>query len=329
MTRLPLTLAINDYDHVRDLASGRVRPEGIDLTCLTLPVEEIFYRFTAFREWDVSELSLAKYTSLIGGGDSSLTAVPVFPSRVFRHSAIYVLEGGPVRRPADLRGARVGLPEWVVTAGVYARATLAHEYDVPLETIAWYQGGLEEPGREELVSPRLPPGISLTLVPDRTLVDMLLARDLDAIIAPRPPARFRDPSSRIVRLFPDFRAVEAASFRATGIFPIMHVVAIKRDVYDAHPWIAPNLVAAFEQAKRRSFDRLADVSASLLPIPWSFDTLPQAQALLGDDPWPYGVAANRVTLSAFLTFAFEQGVCARKLEPEELFPASVQRAHRV
>jgi len=326
---LRLTMAINDYDHVRDLACGRVRPEGIDLRCLTLSQEEIFYRFTAFREWEVSELSLAKYTSLVANGDSSLIAIPVFPSRVFRHSAIYVMEDGPIRRPADLRGARVGLPEWVVTAGVYARAALAHEYDVPLDTIGWFQAGLEEPGREELVSPRLPPGLSLTTVPDRTLVDMLTAGDLEAIIVPRPPSRFEDPASRIVRLVRDFRAVEADSFRATGVFPIMHLVAIRRDVYDAHPWIAPNLVAAFEEAKRRSFRRLADVSASWLPIPWSFDYLPQAQALLGDDPWPYGVAPNRATLSAFLTFAFEQGVCARRLEPEELFPPSVQRTYRM
>jgi 4,5-dihydroxyphthalate decarboxylase len=329
VSELQLTLAINDYDHVRDLASGRVRPEGIDLRCLTLSVEEIFYRFTAFREWEVSELSLAKYTSLIASGDSSLTAIPVFPSRVFRHSSIYVLEDGPIRRPADLRGARVGLPEWVVTAGVYARAALAHEYDIPLDTIRWYQAGLEEPGREELVSPSLPPGISMTPVPDRTLQDMLLAGELDAIIAPRPPARFWDPESGIVRLFRDFKTVEADAFRATGIFPIMHVVAIRRDVFDANPWIAPNLLAAFDAAMRRSFERLADVSASMLPIPWSFDCLPQARALLGDDPWPYGVAPNRTTLSAFLTFAFEQGVCARRLEPEDLFPPSVQRAHRL
>jgi len=329
MSELRLTLAINDYDHVRDLACGRVRPEGIDLRCLTMSQEEIFYRFTAFREWEVSELSLAKYASLIASGDSSLTAIPVFPSRMFRHSAIYVREGGPVRRPADLRGARVGLPEWVVTAGVYARATLAHEYDVPLETISWYQAGLEQPGREELVSPRLPPGISLTTVPDRTLVDMLLADDLEAIIAPRPPARFSDPGSPIVRLFRDFRTVEADSFRATGVFPIMHVVAVKREVYDAHPWIGPNLMAAFEEAKRRSFQRLADVSASWLPIPWSFDCLPEARSLLGEDPWPYGVAPNRATLSAFLGFAFEQGVCARELEPEDLFPPSVQRTYRL
>jgi 4,5-dihydroxyphthalate decarboxylase len=326
---LQLTLAINDYDHVRDLTGGRVRPEGIDLRCLTMSQEEIFYRFTAFREWEVSELSLAKYSSLIAAGDSSLTAIPVFPSRVFRHSAIYVLEGGPIGHPGDLRGARVGLAEWVLTAGVYARASLAHEYDVPLETISWYQAGLEQPGREELVSPRLPPGISLTTRPDRTLVDMLLAGELEAIIVPRPPASFRDPASRIVRLFPDFRTVEADSYRNTGVFPIMHVVAIKRDVYEAHPWIGPNLMSAFEEAKRRSYERLADVSASWLPIPWSFDCLPQAQALLGEDPWPYGVAPNRGTLSAFLTFAFEQGVCTRKLEPEDLFPPSVQRTYRM
>ena len=329
MADLQLTLAINDYDHVRDLTCGRVRPEGIDLRCLTMPQEEIFYRFTAFREWEVSELSLAKYTSLIAAGDSSLTAIPVFPSRAFRHSAIYVLEGGPISQPGDLRGARVGLAEWVLTAGVYARAALAHEYGVPLETISWHQAGLEQPGREELVSPRLPPGISLTTRPDRTLVDMLLAGELEAIVVPRPPARFRDPSSRIVRLFRDFRSVEAESFHATGVFPIMHVVAIKRDVYEAHPWIGPNLVAAFEEAKRRSFQRLADVSASWLPIPWSFDCLPQAQAVLGEDPWPYGVGPNRNTLSAFLTYAFEQGVCARQLEPEELFPPSVQRTYRM
>jgi 4,5-dihydroxyphthalate decarboxylase len=326
---LELTLAINDYDHVRDLATGRVRPVGIDLRCLTMSQEEIFYRFTAFREWDVSELSLAKYASLMANGDSSLTAIPVFPSRVFRHSAIYVMEDGPIREPGDLRGARVGLPEWVVTAGVYARASLAHEYGVPLETIRWYQAGLEEPGREELVSPKLPPGISLTTVPDRTLVDMLQAGDLEAIIVPRPPARFGDPASRIVRLFRDYQAVEGDSFRATGVFPIMHVVAIKRSVFDAHPWIGPNLVAAFEEAKHRSFARLTDVSASWLPIPWSFDCLPRAQALIGDDPWPYGVAPNRQTLSAFLSFAFEQGVCARTLEPEDLFPPSVQRTYRM
>src|SRR5205807_769966 len=164
----------------------------------------------------------------------------------------------------------------------------------------WYQAGLEEPGREELVTPHLPPGISLTSVPDRTLVDMLEAGDLEAIIVPRPPARFHDPESPIVRLFRDYRAVEADSFEATGVFPIMHVVAIKSDVYDAHPWIGPNLMTAFEEAKRRSFRRLSDVSASWLPIPWGFDCLPRAQALLGDDPWPYGVAPNRRTLSAFL-----------------------------
>jgi 4,5-dihydroxyphthalate decarboxylase len=140
MGPLPLTLTVKDYDHVRDLAAGRVRPEGIDLTCLTLPVEEIFFRFTAFREWEVSELSLAKYASLVAAGDTSLTAIPVFPSRAFRHSAVYVCRGGRIRRPGDLRGARVGVPEWVVTACVYARAALAHEHGIPLGAIEWVQG---------------------------------------------------------------------------------------------------------------------------------------------------------------------------------------------
>jgi 4,5-dihydroxyphthalate decarboxylase len=171
--------------------------------------------------------------------------------------------------------------------------------------------------------------VSLTTVRERSLQDLLCSGDLDAVIAPRPPARFHEPQGPIVRLFEDSRVVEAEAYRATGVFPIMHVVALRRDVFEAHPWIGPNLLRAFEEAKRRSFARLSDVSASLLPVPWSFDVLAQARELLGDDPWPYGLEANRTTLSAFPGFAFEQGVCARRLEPEDLFPPSVRRAHRV
>src|ERR687890_1247765 len=171
MPAVRLTLAMNDYDHVRDLVAERVAVEGVELTCLTLSVEEIFYRFTAFREWDVSELSLAKYTSLVASGDRSLQAIPVFPSRVFRHAAFYVRDDGSVRQPADLAGRRVGVPEWIQTAGVYARGVLQDQYGVALSDVRWLQGGVNEAGREELVAPKLPPGVAIEAVTDRTLED--------------------------------------------------------------------------------------------------------------------------------------------------------------
>jgi 4,5-dihydroxyphthalate decarboxylase len=329
MADLRLTLAINDYDHVRDRVTGRVRAEGIDLTCLTLSVEEIFYRFTAFREWDVSELSLAKYASLVGSGDRSLTAIPVFPSRVFRHGAIYVRADGAVREPADLAGRRVGVPGWIQTAGVYARGVLQHAYGVGLGDVPWVQGGVNESGREELVAPKLPAGVSVETVGDRTLQDMLVEGDLDAVISARPPQRFLDGETRVRRLIDDARAVEEAHYRTTGIFPIMHTIAVRSEVLDEHPWVAGNLLTAFTEAKDRSLARLRDVNASRFPVPWSHDLGRQAAELLGPDSWPYGIEPNRPTLEAFLRFAHEQGVAERALAPEDLFPPSVRRSFRV
>jgi 4,5-dihydroxyphthalate decarboxylase len=329
MADLRLTLAINDYDHVRDLVTGRVRAEGIDLTCLTLSVEEIFYRFTAFREWDVSELSMAKYASLVASGDSSVTAIPVFPSRVFRHAAFYVRADGPVREPADLAGRRVGVPEWIQTAGVYARGVLQDQYGVALADVRWVQGGVNEAGREELVAPKLPPGVAIEAVSDRTLQDMLADGDLDAVISARPPQRFLDGDPAIRRLLDDAHAVEEAHYRQTGIFPIMHTVAIRSEVVERDPWVAGNLLTAFSEAKDRSLARLRDVNASRFPLPWSHELGGRAAALLGADSWPYGIEPNRPTLEAFLRWAHEQGVAERALAPEDLFPPSVRRTFRV
>jgi 4,5-dihydroxyphthalate decarboxylase len=329
MADLRLTLAISDYDHVRDLVTGRVPVEGVELTALTLSIEEIFYRFTAFREWDVSELSLAKYTSLLGSGDRSLTAIPAFPSRVFRHAAIYVRDDGSVRAPADLVGRRVGVPEWIQTAGVYVRGILQDAYGVALTDVAWVQGGLNEAGREELVAPTLPAGVSIEAVTDRTLQDMLIDGALDAVISARPPQRLLDGDDRIRRLFDDARAVEQAHYRETGIFPIMHTVALRSEVLEENPWVAANLLTAFTAAKDRSRERLRDMNGSRFPVPWSHDLGRQASTLLGPDHWPYGIEPNRPTLEAFLRFAHEQGVSERALALEELFPASVQRSFRV
>src|SRR5579862_6470823 len=325
---VPLTLAIHDYDHVRDLASGSVGVEGVALRCLAHPVEEIFFRFTRFREWDASELSLAKYCSLRAAGDRSLIAIPVFTSRAFRHSAIFVRADGPVDEPGALAGGRVGVPEWTQTATVYGRAVLAHEHGVALETISWVQAGTNEPGRVEGVAVELPAGVSLSARPDDTLDALLAAGELDAVIAAHPPRGFRE-GGPLVRLFSDHRAVEEASFRRTGVFPIMHVVALRADVHERDPWIAANLVSAFVEAKRRSVERALDVNAPAFPVPWAPANAERARELFGADLWPYGLEPNRVTLDAFLGWAFEQGVCRRRLDPEELFAPQTLGSYRV
>lgn len=326
---LELTLAINDYDHVRDLVTGRVPVEGVDLTCLTYPIEEIFFRFTLLREWHVSELSLAKYASLRAGGDDSVIAIPVFPSRSFRHSAIFVRDDGSVGDPGALACGRIGVPEWTQTATVYVRGILAESYGLDLTAIEWVQGGTNEPGRIEGVAVTLPDGFNLTRVADRSLNDLLLAGELDAVIAAHPPAGFLNRSGRIVRLFPDYRTVEEQYFRETGVFPIMHVIVIRADVHEAHPWVAMNLLTAFEQAKRRSLERAVDPNTPRFPVPWGAANAEAAEAMFGQDFWPYGIEDNRTTLCTFLRFAYEQGVCARLLEPEELFAAQVQSVYRV
>lgn len=326
--RQPLTVALSGYDHTRDLASGDVTVEGIELNVLTLPVEEIFYRFLHHREWEVSELSLAKYVSLRAAGDTSVTAIPVFPSRLCRHSSMFVAADGPAG-PGDLRGARIGIPEWAQTASVYTRSLLVHEWGIPLHEVRWFQAGVNQPGRREKVAIRLPPGVSLTSVPERSLDEMLHAGDLDAVFSAHPPESFERGDPGVVRLFPDYEPVEREYVERTGIFPIMHVIVIRSDVLERNPWIAGNLLSAFTRAKDRSLGRLAEMTASRAPVPWLSTRLADAQRILGQDPWPYGVDANRTTLEAFTTFAAEQGVAERKLAAEDLFAPQVLAQYRI
>jgi 4,5-dihydroxyphthalate decarboxylase len=329
MNEVPLTLAISTYDHVADLTAGRIAPDGIRLTCLTLPVEEIFFRFLRYREWDVSELSLAKYASLISQGDDSLTAIPVFPSRIFRHSSVYVRRDGPVRSPQDLAGKRIGLPEWAQTAAVYSRGFMAHQYRIDLTGIDWVQAGVNEPGRAEKVALNLPAGIRLTPEPAKSLSRMLIEGEVDAVLSAHAPDCFENRHPNVMRLFEDYMAVETEYYRETGVFPIMHVVALKSALVEARPWIAMSLLKAFEEAKRRSVARAFEVTAPRFPIPWCFEHARRAQELFGEDYWPYGVEGNRTTIEAFLKYAYEQGVCHRLLSPEDLFPKQVISIVRV
>jgi 4,5-dihydroxyphthalate decarboxylase len=324
--RLSLTLAIGDYEHTRDVVTGQVPVQGVSLNVLTLPPEEAFFRFTFFREWEVSEMSMGKYVSLRSQEDDSIAAIPVFPSRVFRQSMIYVREGGKIDRPEQLKGKRIGIPEWAQTAVIYSRGYLTHQAKVPLASVEWVQAGVNQAGRVEKVKPKLPEGVRLRPEPQHSLNDMLLAGDLDAVLSARPP---RGLGSGIRRLFPDYEAVEAAYFRETGIFPIMHVIVIKTEVLERHPWLAMNVYKAFEEAKRRSLARLSDITASHAPLAWLATYTERMKGLFGEDFWPYGLEKNRTTLQAFVDFAFEQGVCHRRLELEELFPKQVLTSFKV
>jgi len=304
--KLPLTLAINPYDHARDL-----RAEGIDLTVLELPIEEIFFRFTKFREWDASEMSFGKTVSLMAQAAPEIMPIPVFPSRVFRHSAIYVGEKSPIRQPQDLEGRKVGIPEWAQTAGIYVRGLLQHEYGVDLARIQWYQAGVQQPGRVEKVKLHLPEGVRITAVPDKSLAGMLAGGELDAVISAR------NPGGR--RLFEDYVSVEERYFRKTGIYPIMHVVVLRRDSYERDRWVAMNLLKAFEAAKRESMQRLVEIGLSHVPMPWLAEHARRWRALAGEDFWPYGLEPNRPTLEAFVQYSHEQGITQRRLKVEELF----------
>jgi 4,5-dihydroxyphthalate decarboxylase len=329
MPGVPLSMAISNYDHVADLLNNRVRIEGVDLTPMELPIEEVFFRMFSFGEWDVSEFSMAKYVSLVSTGTQPFRAIPVFPSRVFRQSALYVAKGGPIRTPQDLAGRRVGIPEWAQTAGVYARAFLQHQCDIDLADIKWVQSGVNQAGRTEKVGLSLPAGVKIEAAQGRSLNEMLLAGDLDAIISAREPDAFLARDPRIARLWPDYRAIEEDYYRQTGVFPIMHVIVIKNETLARHPWIAMNLFRAFEESKANSLRRLSSIVNSRIAIPWSHDAYDRAQEVLGDNFWPYGIEANRKTLEAFLQFCDEQGVTQRRVTTEELFPAEVSKFFKV
>lgn len=313
---IALTLAISAYDHARGL-----RPAGIDLNVFELPIEEIFYRFTRFREWDAAEMSFAKTVALASGPDPDIVPIPVFPSRVFRHSAIYLAKGSGITSAKGLEGRRIGIPEWAQTAGIYARGLLQHEYGVDLASIRWVQAGVHQAGRVEKVAVELPQGIRIEAVPDRSLAQMLASGELDAVISAR------DPGGE--RLFPDYVPLELEYFRKTRIYPIMHVICLRRPVYERHRWAAMNLFKAFEEAKRASLARLLEIGQSHVAMPWVAEYARQWRDLAGDDFWPYGIEGNRPTLTAFLRYAFEQGVARRRMEIEELFAPETRERFKI
>lgn len=323
MNELEMSLAVCDYDHVRDFVSGSVKAEGLRINFQSFPIQEIFHRFTTFREWDASEMSMGMYVSLRSQGDDSLTAIPVFTSRMFRLSSFYVNCNSRIKSAADLRGRKIGYPEWAHTAGIYSRAYLMHDLGIPLEEIEWVQSGVNKAGITEHVELAIPSNIQITPVSDKSLDQMLIAGEIDALMSSAPPKSFCQGHPDIIRLFPDFENVEISHYRKTGIFPIMHTIAIKREITQRHPWIAKNLFTAFESAKNRSTDRLRDVTISRYPNPWNFAGAERAQKLFGEDIWPYGIEANHTTLEKFLHFCIEQGIAHQPIKLKDLFTPEI------
>ena len=318
MTQLSLTFACESYDRVRALQDGRVRPEGIDLNVVALPVEETFYRQARYREFDVSELSLSSYLLTLDAADPPFVALPVFPSRMFRHQSIYVNAGSGIREPADLIGKRVGVPEYQLTAVVWQRGILAEHHGVPVESVRYFTGGMEQPGRTEKLKLSLPNEISVTPIPpDQTLSALLATGELDAVYAAGEPVGF-GALPQIRRLFEDFQAAEADYYRKTGIFPIMHVVAVKRAVFERHPWIARSLTKAFGAALDIAYADLAQRNALKVMLPWLAKHLEDTVGVLGPRYWDYGLEGNRHVLETFSRYSHEQGLAARPRPAEEI-----------
>jgi 4,5-dihydroxyphthalate decarboxylase len=319
MSDVRLTLACGAYDRTRALADGRVGVEGVDLTYIPLEPEEIFFRMLRFEEFDVSEMSLSTYL-LTHLADGPFVAIPVFPSRSFRHSGVYVstasgLAGGAAE---DLAGATVGLGEYQLTANVWIRGILAERHGVPVPSVRYRTGGLDSTGRLEKFHVDLPPDIDIAAAPeDRSLSDLLAAGELDAVYSPRAPRSFPGPG--VSRLFADPRAQEEAYFTDTGIFPIMHVIVLHRRVYERHPWVAQELLKAFERAKALAYADLSRTVALSLSLPWVREEYERTVALMGADYWSYGLEANREVLATFVRYAAEQGLAARRPSTEELF----------
>jgi 4,5-dihydroxyphthalate decarboxylase len=246
-----------------------------------------------------------------------------------RHSSIYIRRDGAVKQPSDLKGKRVGIPEWAQTAAVYSRGLLQHQYGVDLTSIEWIQAGVDQPGRQEKVKLKLPPGINYRAAPTKSLGGMLISGEIDAALSAHPPLCFDEGHPNVVRMFEDYLEIEQRYVKETGIYPIMHAVAFRREILERHPWIAANLFKAFDEARRRSVERALNNTSSALPLPWGYEFVRRMQEVVGPDLMPYGVEANRTTLDAFLQYAHEQGVLHRRLTPEELFPPQVQNSFRV
>ncbi|HUI14979.1 MAG TPA: ABC transporter substrate-binding protein [Xanthobacteraceae bacterium] len=328
MADVPVTIACGNYDRTRAIRDGTVKVEGCDVTYLPLYPEEIFHRAFKFQEFDISELSFSSYIRTVAAGTSAYIGVPAFVSRIFRHSGIYIRKGAGIEKPQDLRGKRIGVPEYQITAVVWMRGLMQHEYGVAPSEIHWHSGGQEQPGRHERTPLKPIPGLDLQPIgEDRTLVGMLRAGELDALFTARAPSSFLAGEPHIARLFPDTRAAEQAYYEKTRLFPIMHLIGIRKTLAGKYPWLATSVYKAFCEAKARAVIDLRDVNALMVTLPWLEAETRETSAIMGEDFWKYGVAENLPEIEALSQYIYEQGLADRKVKVEELFhPSSFEIA---
>ncbi|MBI2999819.1 MAG: ABC transporter substrate-binding protein [Deltaproteobacteria bacterium] len=320
MGKIHLTLACWDYDRTRALQDGRVEVEGIELTYLPLRVEETFWRMLRYQEFDAAELSMGSYLMAREKGYPRLIALPVFPSRAFRHSCVYINTDSGIREPKDLAGKRVGVPEYQITMATWVRGILQHEHGVEPERMKWFTGGEEHPGREDKIKHDLPKSLDIRPIgPDQTLSSMLERGEIDAMISAHMPSPFVRRSAKVRRLIPNFREVEKDYYRRTKIFPIMHTVALRQGVHEKNPWVAQSLCKAFAESKRICEESMYEFSALKYMLAWSIAEMEEEREIFGGDPWPYGLEANRHVLETLVGYTHEQGLIKKRPELESLF----------
>ncbi len=330
MVDVPITIACGNYDRCRAIKDGRVKVEGCTTTYLPLYPEEIFFRAFRYQEFDVSELSFSSYIRTVAAGTSDYVGIPAFVSRLFRHSGIYVRADAGIEKPEDLRGKRVGLPEYQITAVVWMRGMMQHEYGVKPTDIHWRSGGQEEAGRDERTPLKPIPGLDLQPIgKEQTLVNMLRDGELDALFTARGPSSFLRGEPHIRRLFPNTRAAEQAYWKKTKMFPLMHLVGIRKELVAQYPWLPTSVYKAFCEAKALAMVDLFDVNALMTTLPWLIPEAEETSALMGKDFWAYGIQENMREIEALTQYAYEQGLVDRKVSAEELFHPSMVEISRV
>lgn len=318
MSQLDLTVACDFTDRTKTLFAGLIEPDGIDLNMLPVEIEEVAKRMAWHQEFDAAEMSMSNYILALSKGREDMIAIPVFPSRFFRHSCIWVNSDAGIDEPADLRGKKVGIPTYPMTAALWLRGILAEEYDVHPEELDWYYGGEEDSGRKTTIVFSVPDEVDLSPIgPGETLSQLLEERELDALFAARTPSTMD--TRKVELLFENYKEVEMEYFQRTNFFPIMHTIVLDRDVYRENRWIARELLDAFTEAKDYGLNELGSTVELKASVPWLPKAVQETRELMGKDYWPYGVEPNRETLEKMTEYSYDQGLSERKVGVDELF----------
>lgn len=330
MGRLKLTMAGGRYDRTRSLCDRSVQPEGIDLEYIEMPIEEVFWRLLRHGEFAIAECSLAYYLIAVAQGRRDYVAIPLFPSRCFRHGFVFINRNSGIRNPRDLKGKVIGVPEYAMTAALWLRGIFQHEYGVNPEAMRWRTGGIEQPDRADRMAVVVNAPVEIEPIgPGKCLNQMLIAGEIDVLVSPRIPSAFRARHPSVARLFPDYKQDERLYFDRNKFVPIMHTVVLQRELYERNPWVAQSLVKAFRQSTGRCMEMMMDVNALPYTLPWYLSALEETLEVFGEDFWPEGLDANWPAVAALIRLAQEQGLIHRPLAAQELFAPGTIKEFRI